>query len=65
MSLHKTNEGSIVRLCGSVVCWVSLHGFQKKKTISFYLPLVFKLYNAIVTQYFVRRNRLNLNADAE
>ena len=38
---------------------------KKKKTISFYLPLVFKLYNAIVTQYFVRRNRLNLNADAE
>ena len=37
----------------------------KKKTINFYLSLVLKLYNAIVTQYFVQRNRLNLNADAE
>lgn len=38
---------------------------SKKKTINFYLSIVFKLYNAIVTQYFVQRNRLNLNADAE
>ena len=54
-------------LCAYVDLWCAGCHFtdSKKKTISFYLPLVFKLYNAIVTQYFVRRNRLNLNADAE